>query len=184
MNKVHFSSEKSDWETPQDFFDRMNEKWGPFDLDVCASDENAKCINYITPEKVLLQYKGVEGLYEGNGLDTHWWALLDKPTCWMNPPYGNPKHLCKNPCNKKRCKKEGCTAVYVPGIEDWIKKAYDESQKGCRVVCLLPARTDTRWFHNYCTKGQIEFIKGRLKFVGAKDAAPFPSMVVVFESGK
>lgn len=83
------------------------------------------------------------------------WEVLPGFACWMNPPYG--REICK-----------------------WVRKAYDESQKGSLVVCLLPARTDTKWFHDYCTKGQITFIKGRLKFGNAKNSAPFPSMIVVF----
>lgn len=76
-------------------------------------------------------------------------------TCWMNPPYGRE-------------------------IGKWVEKAYKESLKGATVVCLLPARTDTRWFHDYCTKGEIKFLKGRLKFGGSKNSAPFPSMIVIF----
>lgn len=75
--------------------------------------------------------------------------------CWMNPPYGRQ-------------------------IGRWIKKAYESSLEGATVVCLLPARTDTAWFHDYCTKGEIRLIRGRLKFVGAESAAPFPSMIVIF----
>lgn len=48
------------------------------------------------------------------------------------------------------------------------------------VVCLLPARTDTAWFHDYCLKGQYTFLRGRLKFGNAKNSAPFPSMIVIF----
>lgn len=48
------------------------------------------------------------------------------------------------------------------------------------MVCLLPARTDTGWFHDYCMKGKIEYIRGRLKFGNAKNSAPFPSMLVTF----
>ena len=83
-------------------------------------------------------------------------ATMDPVRCFMNPPYGRT-------------------------IGAWVRKAYEESQRGCLVVCLLPARTDTKWFHDYCTKGKIEFLRGRLKFGGAKNSAPFPSMVVVFQ---
>ena len=77
-------------------------------------------------------------------------------TCWMNPPYGRQ-------------------------IGKWIKKAYEESQKGCVVVCLLPARTDTKWWHDYCMKAsEILLVRGRLKFGGSKNSAPFPSAIVVF----
>lgn len=76
-------------------------------------------------------------------------------TCWMNPPYGRK-------------------------IIHWMRKAYESSLEGTTVVCLVPSRTDTKWWHEYAMKGEIEFIKGRLKFGGAKDGAPFPSAVVVF----
>jgi len=75
---------------------------------------------------------------------------------WMNPPYGRE-------------------------IGKWVKKAFEESQKGALVVCLLPSRTDTRWWHDYVVRGQVLFIRGRLKFGGAKTSAPFPSALVVFE---
>lgn len=87
---------------------------------------------------------------EMDGLAQDW-----RGKCWMNPPYGR-------------------------AIGDWIKKAYESAMNGATVVCLIPARTDTRWWHEYCMKGEIRFIKGRLKFGGAKTNAPFPSAVVVF----
>lgn len=87
---------------------------------------------------------------EIDGLKQEW-----KGICWMNPPYGRD-------------------------IRDWMKKAYEESQKGTTIVCLVPARTDTRWWHDYCMKGEIRFIKGRLKFGNSKNSAPFPSAVVIF----
>lgn len=63
----------------------------------------------------------------------------------------------------------------------WLEKAYKESQKGNTVVLLLPARTDTRWFHEYVIgKSEIRFIKGRLKFGDGKNSAPFPSMLVIY----
>lgn len=77
---------------------------------------------------------------------------------FVNPPYG--RSLCT-----------------------WLQKGYQESQAGKKVVFLLPARTDTRWFHEFCLKAsEIRFIKGRLKFGSAKYNAPFPSMVVVFSN--
>lgn len=91
-----------------------------------------------------------------DGLSCNWHGVI-----WCNPPYGR-------------------------GIGAWVKKAYETSlvdwqHVGHKVVMLLPARTDTRWFHDYCTKGKIEFLRGRLKFGGHKNSAPFPSMIVVFE---
>lgn len=91
---------------------------------------------------------------EMDGLKQDW-----NGTCWMNPPYGKE-------------------------IKKWIFKAYNESLKGNTIVCLLPARTDTTYFHEYIygkTNVEIEFIKGRLKFGEATTPAPFPSMVVTFK---
>ena len=72
---------------------------------------------------------------------------------------------------------------YGRQIKYWVKKAYEESQKdNTKVVMLIPARTDTIYFHEYIYhKAEIRFIKGRLKFGNAKNSAPFPSMVVIFE---
>jgi site-specific DNA-methyltransferase (adenine-specific) len=91
---------------------------------------------------------------EDNGLEQEWVG-----NCWMNPPYGRT-------------------------IKSWMKKAYESSLNGATVVCLVPSRTDTVWWHDYAVKGDIEFIKGRLKFGGHKNSAPFPSAVVVFKGGK
>ena len=71
-----------------------------------------------------------------------------------------------------------CNPPYGKQIGKWVRKAYESN---CTVVMLLPARTDTRWFHDYCLKGKVEFIRGRIRFGGAKYNAPFPSMIVVFE---
>lgn len=85
-----------------------------------------------------------------NGLAQEWTG-----SCWMNPPYGRE-------------------------IGAWMRKAFESAQKGATVVCLVPARTDTRWWHEYAVKGEIRFIRGRLKFGGHKNSAPFPSAVVIF----
>jgi phage N-6-adenine-methyltransferase len=132
----HFSSATDDWATPQDFFDRMNSRFGPFELDVCADNENAKCPHYFTAED--------------NGLAQQW-----EGRCWMNPPYGRT-------------------------IRHWMRKAYESSLAGATVVCLVPARTDTAWWHDFAARGKVEFIRGRLKFGGHKNSAPFPSAIVIF----
>lgn len=76
-----------------------------------------------------------------------------------------------------------CNPPYGRAIRDWVKKCYEESRKpNTTVVMLIPARTDTSYFHDYIYKKarEIRFIRGRLKFGRAKHPAPFPSMVVVF----
>jgi hypothetical protein len=90
---------------------------------------------------------------------------------FVNPPYGN-------------------------AIPKWVKKSYDESLRGALVVMLVPSRTETRYWHEYCMKGEIRFIKGRIGFINRTllnfkeneklkiTAAPFPSAIVIFGSGK
>jgi phage N-6-adenine-methyltransferase len=132
---VHFSSLTDLWATPQDFFDKYDAQYH-FEIDVCASPDNAKCQRYFTEQD--------------DGLKQHWNGI-----CWMNPPYGRE-------------------------IIKWMQKAYESSLAGATVVCLVPARTDTKWWHDFAMKGEIEFIRGRLKFGSATNSAPFPSAVVIF----
>lgn len=76
-----------------------------------------------------------------------------------------------------------CNPPYGKAIKDWVKKCYEESLKpGTTIVMLIPARTDTSYFHDYIyhKAKEIRFIRGRLKFGNSKNSAPFPSMVVVF----
>lgn len=87
---------------------------------------------------------------ERDGLAQTWSGV-----CWMNPPYGR-------------------------AIGAWMRKALESSLEGATVVCLVPARTDTRWWHEYATRGEVRYLQGRLKFGAASNSAPFPSAVVVF----
>lgn len=78
-----------------------------------------------------------------------------------------------------------CNPPYGKEIGLWVKKAYEEAQKGITIVMLIPARTDTKYFHEYIYhKAEIRFVKGRLKFTDEngipKGTAPFPSMVVIY----
>ncbi len=88
---------------------------------------------------------------EDNGLMRSWAG----ESVFMNPPYGDE-------------------------ISAWMAKAYGEAEyHGATVVCLIPARTDTRWWHAYAMKHEIRLIQGRLVFGDATDSAPFPSAIVV-----
>jgi phage N-6-adenine-methyltransferase len=73
-----------------------------------------------------------------------------------------------------------CNPPYGRGIADWMAKADEASRRGAIVVMLLPARTDTKWFHRFALQHEVTFLEGRLKFGDAKHAAPFGSMLVVF----
>ena len=136
INQGLMTSNTDLWSTPRDFFDDYNAIYH-FDVDVCATNENALCAKFYSPEE--------------DGLSKEW-----NDVCWMNPPYGRE-------------------------IGKWMKKAYESSLHGATVVCLVPARTDTAWWHEYAMKGEITFIRGRLKFGGSKNSAPFPSAVVIFQ---
>lgn len=158
-NEVMFSSKKEDWETPGSFFDELNKEFD-FNLDAAASDGNAKCNRYLTEEEDALNCSW--------GM-SNWFRILGyrrKSRVFLNPPYGKTVGL-------------------------WVAKSVEEVSSGNAevVVMLLPARTDTQYFHKYiwdneqhCPRSGVEvrFVKGRLKFGGATNSAPFPSMVVVF----
>jgi site-specific DNA-methyltransferase (adenine-specific) len=85
-----------------------------------------------------------------NGLLRDWGT----ETVFMNPPYSD--------------------------VAAWMRKAYGAAQEGATVVCLIPSRTDTAWWHDYVMKGEIRLLRGRLKFGDATNSAPFPSAVVIF----
>ena len=88
---------------------------------------------------------------EDDGLAQEWHG-----TVFMNPPYGRE--------------------IYA-----WMEKASQSAKAGATVVCLVPARTDTKWWHEFAMPHEIRFIRGRLKFGDSKNSAPFPSAVVVIK---
>jgi phage N-6-adenine-methyltransferase len=137
--KTMFSSESNEWATPMDFYNKLNNLYGPYNLDPCSTPQNAKCQYHFT--------------VEDDGLTQDWSGR----NVFMNPPYGKE-------------------------IGKWIAKAYEESRKqNTTVTCLIPSRTDTKYWHDYCMKAdKVLFVKGRLKFGSAKNAAPFPSAVIIF----
>ncbi len=96
-----------------------------------------------------------------NSLNASWWdelrsLCMENMTCWLNPPYSDP--------------------------HPWVKKAYEESLKGCTVVCLLPADISTKWFHECVIgKAEIRLVQGRIQFNGPKKGAPkFGSMIAIY----
>ena len=90
-------------------------------------------------------------LHGEGGLDRRWGTRT-----FMNPPYGRE-------------------------IGKWLARAWAESIWGKTVVCLIPSRTDTRWWHEYVMKAnEIRFLRGRLKFGDSVNSAPFPSAIVIF----
>lgn len=74
-----------------------------------------------------------------------------------------------------------CNPPYGKPVYDFIKKSWQASRKGSTVVLLVPSRTDVKWFHEFVIPyAETRFIKGRLKFGGCKDPAPFPSVIIIF----
>jgi phage N-6-adenine-methyltransferase len=155
-NAVMFSSATDEWETPQTFFDKLDLEFG-FTLDVAASASNRKAEHYYGPDHADERCR--------DALVLNWSGALRPVRCWMNPPYSR-------------------------GLQGkFIAKAAEERRKGVLTVALLPARTDTKAFHTHIYDAstwqpregiEIRLLPGRLKFGGAANSAPFPSMVVVF----
>jgi phage N-6-adenine-methyltransferase len=145
---------------------------------------SSKSDEWETPKDFFKKYDNIYNFEidvtatDENHLVDNYWTIDDDAlskdwegkSCWMNPPYGRQ-------------------------IGKFMKKAYEESLMGATVVCLVPSRTDTIWWHDYAMKGEIEFIRGRLKFVNRTfpswrpdgnfkiSAAPFPCSVIVFNGG-
>jgi len=157
MDDVLFSSSTDSWATPQPLFDQISEMFGPFDLDPCASLANKKADRWY------------DGDIHGDGL-TQPWACPStddgRANVFVNPPFCRAKKMHVSP---------------------WVQKAVDEVQLGraSQVVMLLPARTDTVWWHRLVMPhaSVIAFIKGRVQFDGPSargQSATFPSAIVVF----
>jgi phage N-6-adenine-methyltransferase len=91
-----------------------------------------------------------------DGLAQRWTGV-----CWMNPPYGRE-------------------------VGKWIRKAYESAASGdATVVCLIPARTDTSYWHDFVMRAsEVWLVAGRIRFGDAKSGAPFPSAIVVFRPGE
>jgi hypothetical protein len=157
-NALMFSSKSDEWETPQDLYDQLHAEFN-FDVDAAATAENTKCPSWYGPGGIYGWECGIDAmLCEAGHVDE---AQFVSVWAWCNPPYSR-------------------------GLQSRFIEAAARRRE---VVMLLPARTDTKAFHAHIWDGEnrrprpgveVRFIKGRLKFGGCKDAAPFPSMVVVF----
>ena len=143
-----------DWETPQTLFDVLRDEV-LFGLDAAASAENRKVWDYLGPDHPDEARR--DALREGIS-----WASPSERAAWLNPPYSQ--------------------------VAAFVRKARQQQRLGVPVVMLLPARTDTRWFQDElydAAQGtfrpgvEVRFLRGRLRFVGAKDSAPFPSMIAM-----
>jgi phage N-6-adenine-methyltransferase len=149
-DKVHFSSDKQDWETPDDLFQALHAIF-KFDVDVCAHEQNAKLPVYFDETDDALSIEN----WFSTVLERGRWRKL---SAWANPPYSRASKV----------------------LQSWVEKCVEQSQRSCGVVMLLPARTETKWFQPLWEADALIFVRGRLKFVGGKGSAPFPSVIAVF----
>ncbi len=141
---------RNNWRTPAEVFDYANRRYGPFTLDAAASHDNALCRRYFTAED--------------DGLAQSW----EGEVVWLNCPYGQAV------VNGKKVRS---------AIPYWVAKAAAEAERGVRTCMLLPAWTDRQWFHEHCLGKPnviVEYLPGRVRFVGAPQGAPWGSMFVVF----
>lgn len=148
--------EKDCWKTPPHILKQIYERFGlnGYMFDPCPPDPKI------------------------NGLLIDW----EKYT-YVNPPYSEPEQPCKPNCKKKICSQRGfCLDEYRPGQIDWIKKSIEQSKKGCNVFMLIPSDTSTVIWNDYVMKyaSKIYFVKGRIKFVGAKGMPKFGNALVQF----
>ena len=151
MNSIFTSSKTSEWATPDWLYKQLDAEFH-FQLDAACTDENCKCVDGL---------KYIDEFHNALvGPSWHQYTEINGTkitSIFCNPPYNN--------------------------LHQWIQRGDEASQHGCTVVFLLPTtKIDQKWFHNIVLKyaSEIRFIEGRVKFGGAKSAAPFPSMVVIF----
>lgn len=154
VDAVLFSSKKRNWPTPVPLFQWCDKKYGKFQMDFAASKENTKCKFWLGPGSRCPDAFAVE--------DWSFGGRIKKG--FLNPEYGR-----------------GITGK-------WVKYAYHQAMSGSGlVICmLLPSRTDQAWYHDYLWKPfkkdqcDLEPIKGRVWFEGAKNGAPFPSVIATY----
>jgi phage N-6-adenine-methyltransferase len=152
---VMFAKATDEWRTPEALFTALDAEFG-FDADVAATADNCWKENYIGPDRGRPDRL--------DALNISWRFTFGlRSTVWMNPPYS-------------KCR-------------EFIAKAAAEARLSVTTVALVPSRTDTRWWHEHVWDAEkhqprpgveIRFIKGRLKFGGSSNSAPFPSVVIVF----
>jgi len=149
------STGKDDWETPDDLFQRYNEQYH-FVCDAAANGSNTKCHRWFGPGSMICE----------DAFEADWGAELRAGNIWLNPPYS-----------------KGLQSAFVQKAIEAAKTQWDTlglDGPATSVVMLLPSRTDTKLFHDLLVPHcDIEFLRGRVKFVGAEQGAPFPSLIAV-----
>lgn len=142
------------------------------------STENTKSLAEVMFSHESVEWNTPQWLFEA--LDKEFGFTLDPCSVGTNAKCAQHYTIYDSPLLKNW----GVETVFVnppySQCAEWMRKAYGAAQEGATCVLLVPSRTDTDWWHRYAMKGEIRFLRGRLKFGDAKNSAPFPSAIVVF----
>lgn len=152
-NEVMFSSNSDEWNTPDIILDAIREIEGTIGLDPCSNSQSK-----VNAKESFSLFNGQDGLKE---------SWQHKSCTFVNPPHSKIKIWCKK--------------IYDEFQEDRQFNGMLRQESKNSFYLLIPARTDTMYFHEYCFRGSaICFIRGRLRFSNSKNSAPFPSAVVYY----
>lgn len=192
-----FASGNDTTGTPWPFFNDLNRVFN-FTCDMAATLDNAKVTPYFGPDHIDPTRRDCLTVdWPTDGFN------------WLNPPYSDPEFACKTVCKKKLCMPHAVDCLptcnkhrghhvyeYRPGCIDFVRKAAEQRLLGVSTVLLLASRTDTAWWHEHIWTTEdrigakahgprqgveIRHIRGRLKFEGHTQSAPFPSVLVIFK---
>ena len=152
VDAVRYSSASGEYGTPPEIFDPVRDALS-LNFDAAASHENYKLPHYATVDGTFKHHFSTPSRVTVNdGLTAPWKGLR----VWLNPPYGR-------------------------GIGAWVQKCAHERNRAQVIAVLLPARTDTDWFHRWVAPfAEVTFLMGRIRFEGTPSSAPFPSIVAVY----
>lgn len=147
--RVQRGKSRQDYETPRVFFDAVEARFGRVAFDLAATAANAKAARFFTLEPD----PGKPGGVQADALHSSWWELSSTGLLWLNPPFAN--------------------------IGPWVKKCWDESQRGARIVVLVPASIGSNWFRDFVhQKAGVIGLNGRITFVGEEQPYPKDCMLL------
>jgi hypothetical protein len=150
--------------TPPDLIEAITDRLGPLIFDLASSSGNI-CDHFFGEADDSLSHDWREEVWAKMVED----ALGDVKWLWLNPPFSggiDPES------GKKRT------------LAHWTRKCWEESQKGCRILCLVPYSPDANWWRDWVIgKARSEALAPRIKFVGSKDPYPKPLALLVYEPG-
>lgn len=142
---------KQDYETPLEFIDAVEKRFGTLTFDLAAHAGNAKCSRFFTLEPAPEH----PGALVADALHSSWWELSPGGLLWLNPPFAN--------------------------LGPWAKKCLDESRQGAEIVMLVPASIGSNWFRDFVhQRAGVLALNGRITFVGATQPYPKDCMLIQY----